>query len=530
MKRPCLWGGAWLLALCAPADAELVFSTIAQPGSVLPGGAAGEVYTASSVDQPRAWGGGKVYFWAKATSSLAIAGTREGIWSWQNGAYTLELLEGDAVAGGGGGLQVGKFDANGAGNVIANFTVNPSGALLVSVRLRGGNTNGNTDRAVIYHKTGVNTLLQRSASADVSFSAGISRLTDGAAYTLTVPNNGNPVSFLFRGLPVQGIPSISFVASEGAAVPGEAGSTYNSLGNVSQGEDGSAGYFASVQTAGGDVQKRLGVKAGGNPSFPCTVGTAVAGTGGALTLGEPLNPMPAPGNGWWFTGRMEAGGADLGVEVPFLFRDGSLTSLFPGGTLAGIFGEDGSSTGIQYLGGGPGGDLAITIIFSRAGGGFRVAVAQRSAAGAFKLILEQGKVIVVDGSAHAVTLAGTSTQPFASDGTLALWTKLDGNPSAVLLAARETTAPPTVRIESPRRHRTTERRITFRGTASDDGSVTQVRYRVNRVSERAADGTTRWNFTTPRLREGRNRIVVQAVDGDGGLSAPARFIVRYMPH
>jgi hypothetical protein len=231
----------------------------------------------------------------------------------------------------------------------------------------------------------------------------------------------------------------------------------------------------------------------------------------------------------WLTGSVEAGGASVGIELPLLYRNGTLSSLLPGGTLANLFGEDGLCTGIQDLGGGINDDLVFTMIFSRTNGGFRIALVRRSAAGgAYKLILEQGSVAVVDGVARAVNSFAATTQPFAGDGTLAFEAKLDGNQN-VLLAARETTASPTVRVESPRRHRSSERRIIFRGTASDDGTVTQVRYRLNRRGERAAEGTTRWNFTTPRLREGRNRIIVQATDGDGGVSAPVRFLVRYMP-
>jgi hypothetical protein len=528
MKLPWLLGWAWLLARCATADAELVFSTIAQPGVVLPGSVAGEIYTASSVDQSHAWGNSKVYFWAKATSSLAIAGTREGIWSWQNGAYALELLEGDSVSGGGGGLKVGKFDANDPAAVISNFTINPSGALLVSVRLRGGNTNANTDRGVIYHKAGANTLLQRSGVAGANFYTGVSLLADGAAYMMTTSNNGISQAFLFRGLPVQGLPSISFVASEGGAVGGEAGATYNTLGKPMQATDGSIAFIADVKTAGGAVEHRLGEYSGGNPSFPCATGTALAGSGGALTLGDLTSLQPAVGGGWYFSGSLQAGGANLGVVVPMLFRNGSLSSLFTGLSLADLYGEDGVSTDVPLLGGGPGGDLAMMSLFRPTNGGFRAAILRRNTDGAYKLILEDGKVAYVEGVAHAVSLFNLSPQSFTGEGALAIPVVFDGQ-SRVIIMARETTAPPTIRIGSPRRHRTTERRITLRGTASDDGTVTQVRYRVNGTATRVAQGTTQWNFTTPRLREGRNRVVVQAIDGDGGLSAPAPFLVRYTP-
>jgi hypothetical protein len=394
--------------------------------------------------------------------------------------------------------------------------------------LRGGNTNANTDRGVIYHKAGTNTLLQRSGVDSATFYTGVSLLTDGAAYAMTISNNGNSQTFLFRGLPVQGLPSISFVASEGGAVGGEAGATYNLLGPPVQAADGSAAFLADVEVAGGAVEHRLGVYSGGNPSFPCATGTALAGSGGALTLGSLTSLQPAVGGGWYFAGSLQAGGADLGVVVPMLFRNGSLTSLFTGVSLADLYGEDGVSTGVPIFGVGPGGDLAMISLFAPTNGGFRAAILRRNAAGAYKLILEDGKAAYVDGVAHAIRLSNLSPQPFTGEGALVLPVFLDGQ-SRVIVMARETTAQPTVRIESPRRHRATERRVIFRGTASDDGTVTQVRYRVNRSGERAADGTTRWNFTTPRLRKGRNRIVVHAVDGDGGLSASARFVVRYTP-
>jgi len=527
MKLPWLLGWAWLFAAGATAHAELVFSTIAGQGTMLPGSGVGEVYTVSKAGEARALTNGKVYFWARATSSLAIAGTREGIWSWQNGAYTLELLEGNAVSGGGGGLSVGKFDANEAGDVIKNFAINPSGALLVSVRLRGGNTNATTDQGVIYHKAGVNTLLQRSALADATFSVGVSLLAEGATYTEFATVNNVISQFLSMGLPFQGLPSISAVANSGAGVIGEAGSTYLQVSGPVQDANGTVAYMAIVQTAAA-IESRIGVYSGPY-TFPVAMGTAIAGTGGALTLNLPYALLPAPGGGWWITGSVSAGGADAGIELPFLFRNGSLTSLFPGGALAGIFGEDGQSTAVTSLGAGLDGDLGFVLWFAPTnGGGERRALVHRRADGTFQRIIEKGTIVTVDGATHAVVTVSQTTQPFTRDGKIAFKATLDGNQD-FLLAARAATESPQVRIESPRRHRTTERRITLRGTASDDGTVTQVRYRVNRGGERAADGTTRWNFTTPRLREGRNRIVVQATDGDGGLSAPAQFLVRYTP-
>jgi hypothetical protein len=509
------------------ARAELVFSTIAEPGTVLPGSGVGETYTVSSVDEARAFLDGRVYFWARATSSLAISGTREGIWSWQDGSYALELLEGDAVAGGGGGLRVGKFNANEAGDVIRSFTINPSGALLVAVRLRGGNTDASSDEGIIYHHAGVNTLLERSALADANYGAGVTLLAGGAAYTEFIVINNAVEQFLSVGLPVQGLPGISAVANSLGGVIGENGAQYLYVAQPCQDAGGTVGYLATVLPAGGGIESRIGVYSGPY-TFPIVTGTAIAGTGGALTIDTPYDLLPAPGGGWLLTGSVDAGGGSAGIVLPFLYRGGSLLSLFPGGVLAAIFGEDGKSVGIDDLGIGLDGDIGFVITFAPTNGGLRHALVRRNAAGAYRLLLEEDTLVRIDGVMRAVLAVSPTSQPFTRNGAVAFRATLDGNQRR-LLVAKDTTERPSVRVESPRRHVTRQPRLVVRGSAADDGTVTEVRYRVNRSGERAANGTSRWNFTTPRLREGRNRIAIRAVDGDGGSSAPARLIIRLRP-
>ena len=90
---------------------------------------------------------------------------------------------------------------------------------------------------------------------------------------------------------------------------------------------------------------------------------------------------------------------------------------------------------------------------------------------------------------------------------------------------------PTVTIVSPATDITVASATTFRnvsGTAADDdGTITQVRYRVNEGAWNNAIGTSSWLFTALGLQPGPNLIEVRSIDSFSNQSAIAsRTITR----
>jgi probable HAF family extracellular repeat protein len=71
---------------------------------------------------------------------------------------------------------------------------------------------------------------------------------------------------------------------------------------------------------------------------------------------------------------------------------------------------------------------------------------------------------------------------------------------------------------------TTRPRVTIRGTATDEGGVQAVQVQVGKGPFRTAQGTTQWSFKA-KLRPGKNRITVRAVDGAGNLSRTSTLTI-----
>ncbi|MGH8048202.1 MAG: hypothetical protein ACREKL_13250 [Chthoniobacterales bacterium] len=512
---------AGFLAVETELRAEFVISSIVKEGDTLPGQLAGETYTVTSVAEARAQGGGTVYFWAKGDSSIALAGTKEGLWSYSGGTFTCVLLESNGVPNAGSAMRIANPIAN--TGAIRQFSLNPGG-FVVSVGLTGGGVNANTDRAIIYRKDGVNYLIQQSATADTELFPGVSLKANAIVYSLLRLQQVPEVNTLYSSIVNAGMPQVYMLAIAPGAVVGEAGSNYKTLRGVTMDASGNNAYRARITDNAAQTTNRVGVSDGAAYAFPVGQGTALDGTGGALELAAVNYVLPSPAGGWWLAGPIQAnGGALVDIELPLSFSNGTLTSLFPGGVLAALFGTGGSSRGISSFGAGMDGSLAMEIQFEDDDGNIRNALLRRDPGGSWKLIGEEGRVIVVDGVAHALTSTSSTSQPFTADGTLFFKAILDGNVSAIL-TVRTTSAAPEVQIAGRARRMTNHRRLVVRGTASDDGTVRQVNYQLNRKAPRAAAGTTTWQFTA-RLNPGRNRIVVRAVDGDGGSSRPARVMI-----
>ncbi len=102
-----------------------------------------------------------------------------------------------------------------------------------------------------------------------------------------------------------------------------------------------------------------------------------------------------------------------------------------------------------------------------------------------------------------------------------LWVTDYSNNRVLRFPGDFSTASPTVTSKVPKA--TTGRTLALRGTASDPAGITTVYYRIGgRGPVRTASGTTSWKFTA-KLKPGRNKIEIMAVDGWGNQS-PLRVI------
>ena len=91
-------------------------------------------------------------------------------------------------------------------------------------------------------------------------------------------------------------------------------------------------------------------------------------------------------------------------------------------------------------------------------------------------------------------------------------------PTMVAPSAARTNQRPIVKVTKKAAASTSAR---LRGTAADDSRVVRVDVQTNGKVKRAK-GTTRWT-ARPKLRAGRNRIVIRSMDDSGALSAPRRL-------
>ncbi|MGH8046156.1 MAG: PQQ-dependent sugar dehydrogenase [Chthoniobacterales bacterium] len=84
---------------------------------------------------------------------------------------------------------------------------------------------------------------------------------------------------------------------------------------------------------------------------------------------------------------------------------------------------------------------------------------------------------------------------------------------------------PKLKVSGPRKRTTSLPSIRLRGSASDDGRVRRITYDVSGTKKHGSiRGKSRWHLLVP-LHEGRNRIVLRAVDDVGGKSQPVVIVV-----
>jgi probable HAF family extracellular repeat protein len=84
--------------------------------------------------------------------------------------------------------------------------------------------------------------------------------------------------------------------------------------------------------------------------------------------------------------------------------------------------------------------------------------------------------------------------------------------------------PPSVRFSKSGTVRTEVSRYTVKGTAADNLVVKRIEYQVGRGPFKRAAGGTNWSFKA-KLRPGKNRITVRAVDGAGNLSRTSTLTI-----
>ncbi len=108
----------------------------------------------------------------------------------------------------------------------------------------------------------------------------------------------------------------------------------------------------------------------------------------------------------------------------------------------------------------------------------------------------------------------------------------DSQPLARLVVARDVVddviiadaTAPTIRIRGPRKVVTPRRRYRVRGVAADETALDRVEIRIRRQGFRRVRGVDRWQQRV-RLRPGRNRVLVRAIDASGNVSSRAKQIV-----
>lgn len=111
----------------------------------------------------------------------------------------------------------------------------------------------------------------------------------------------------------------------------------------------------------------------------------------------------------------------------------------------------------------------------------------------------------------------------AFDAADALWLSDSENNRVLRFSPDRSASPATVKGKVPKK--TTDRKLTLRGRASDTGGIAEIRYRIGKGAYRIASGTTDWEFVA-KLQRGKNKIEIVVVDSVGNVSPPKLVRVK----
>jgi sugar lactone lactonase YvrE len=111
-------------------------------------------------------------------------------------------------------------------------------------------------------------------------------------------------------------------------------------------------------------------------------------------------------------------------------------------------------------------------------------------------------------------LASAFLKPFI-DSKGGLWVP-DSNNNRILRFPADSTAP-LLALTNKAKKSTSKKKITIKGTASDQFGISLVQFKVNKGPLQTAVGTTTWQIK-PALKKGNNKITVFATDSVGNVS------------
>lgn len=111
----------------------------------------------------------------------------------------------------------------------------------------------------------------------------------------------------------------------------------------------------------------------------------------------------------------------------------------------------------------------------------------------------------------------------AFDAADALWLSDSDNNRVLRFSPDRSASPPTLKGKVPKK--TTKRKLTIQGRASDSGGIVEIRYRIGIGAYKIASGTTAWELSI-KLKPGKNTIEIVAVDSFGNVSPPKTVKVK----
>jgi sugar lactone lactonase YvrE len=115
-----------------------------------------------------------------------------------------------------------------------------------------------------------------------------------------------------------------------------------------------------------------------------------------------------------------------------------------------------------------------------------------------------------------------STGSLWLDASGRLWMS-DGSYNRVLRFSPDYTKP-VLKIAGKKKIRTSRKKLTVKGAASDANGIREVRYKAGKGGFKTAKGTEIWKFTV-KIRPGRNVLRIYALDAVGNQSATQKVIV-----